>query len=423
LQRSAIAVSTLNRESLEEELMTTKRRVAVLFGGRSPEHDVSIVTGLQALGAVDASAYDAFPVYISSQGKWFVGDALRDRANYLPDDHTRRSLTEVMLDATDDGEGQLVPRKSGIFERRKPINFDVALLAFHGNQGEDGQIQGLFEMAGVPYTGMRTMASAALMDKSVTKRLLAGQDIPQLGCTVLRRPADGAVLNVAAVAAMVGNATFPACVKPCHLGSSIGVAKVEDIAELREVLPFIFRLDPVAIMEPFVANLVEYNVAVSAFGGEMRTSAIERPKRNAELLDFREKYLSGSGGKKGGSKAPGTASEGMLSLTRDINPDVLVTLETNIREWAAAAFAAVGGTGAPRIDFLGDSETGELWLNEVNPCPGSFGYFLWEAATPSMLFTELLSHLIEEAVGEFRNSRLPSDPTPKDARLFRRPYE
>ncbi|MGB0552178.1 MAG: D-alanine--D-alanine ligase [Alphaproteobacteria bacterium] len=403
--------------------MTAKRRVAVFFGGRSPEHDVSIVTGLQALGAVDASAYDAFPVYISSQGEWFVGDALRDRANYLPDDNTRRNLTEVMLDATDDGEGQLVPRKSGMFGRGKPVNFDVALLAFHGNKGEDGQIQGLFEMAGVPYTGMRTMASAALMDKSVTKRLLAGQDISQLDCAVLRRPADGLVITGAAVAEAVGNAKFPACVKPCHLGSSIGVAKVDDMAELREVLPSIFRLDPVAIMEPFVPNLVEYNVAVSAFDGEVRTSAIERPKRSAELLDFKEKYMSGGGGKKGGSKALGTASEGMLSLTRDINPNIPAELEANIRDWAAAAYAAVGGTGAPRIDFLGDSETGELWLNEVNPCPGSFGYFLWEAATPPMLFTELLSHLIEEAVGEFRNSRLPSDPTPKEARLFKRPYE
>jgi D-alanine-D-alanine ligase len=419
----ALAVSILNRESPEEEPMMTKRRVAVLFGGRSPEHDVSIVTGLQALGAVDASAYDAFPVYISRQGGWFVGDALRDRENYLPDDNTRRSLTEVMLDATDDGDGQLVARKSGMFGRGKSVTFNVALLAFHGNQGEDGQIQGLFEMAGVPYTGMRTMASAALMDKSVTKRLLAGQDIPQLGCTVLRRSADGVILTDAVVAEAVGNATFPACVKPCHLGSSIGVAKVNDMAELRAVLPSIFRLDPVAIVEPFVPNLVEYNVAVSAFGGEVRTSAIERPKRSAELLDFKEKYMSGGGGKKGGSKAPGTASEGMLSLTRDINPNIPAALETNIRDWAAAAFAAVSGTGAPRIDFLGDSETGELWLNEVNPCPGSFGYFLWEAATPSMLFTELLSHLIEEAVGEFRNSRLPSDPTPKDARLFKRPYE
>ena len=112
-----------------------------------------------------------------------------------------------------------------------------------------------------------------------------------------------------------------------------------------------------------------------------------------------------------------------MSLTRDINPDIPAELEANIRKWASAAFEAVGGTGAPRIDFLGDEETGEIWLNEVNPCPGSFGYFLWEVADPPILFTELLSKLIEEAVEEFRNSRLPADPTPKDARLFKRPYE
>ena len=133
--------------------------------------------------------------------------------------------------------------------------------------------------------------------------------------------------------------------------------------------------------------------------------------------------MSGGGGKKGGGKAPGVVSEGMLSLTRDINPELPADLEAKIRNWAGEAFAAVGGTGAPRIDFLGDAETGEIWLNEVNPCPGSFGYFLWEASDPPMLFTELLTHLIEEAVVEFRHSRLPADPTPKDARLFKRPYE
>ena len=229
---------------------------------------------------------------------------LWDRANYIPNDEIRRGLTQVTLDATSDGEGLLVPRKRNLFGGAKPVAFDVALLAFHGNQGEDGQLQGLFEMAGVPYTGMRTLASAAFMDKTVTKRLLSGQDIPQLDCVALHRPADGVMMSGASLAEVVGNAKLPACVKPCHLGSSIGVAKVDDMEQLREVLPSIFRLDPVAIVEPFVTNLVEYNVSVSRFGGEIRTSAIERPKRASELLDFKEKYMSGGGGKKGGTKAP-----------------------------------------------------------------------------------------------------------------------
>jgi D-alanine-D-alanine ligase len=167
--------------------------------------------------------------------------------------------------------------------------------------------------------------------------------------------------------------------------------------------------------------MVEYNVAVARFGGEVRTSAIERPKRTEELLDFKEKYLSG-GGKKtgGGAKTPGQSSEGMLSLTRELNPTLPQGLEEKVRDWAAQAFETVNGTGAPRIDFIGNEVTGEIWLNEVNPCPGSFGYFLWEAMREPILFSELLDKLIAEALSEHARQRLPQDPTPQDARLFQR---
>jgi D-alanine-D-alanine ligase len=168
-----------------------------------------------------------------------------------------------------------------------------------------------------------------------------------------------------------------------------------------------------------VPNLVEYNVAVCRFGGSLRTSAIERPKSTEELLDFRQKYLPTGG--KVASKSPSQGSQGMLSLTREINPSLPHEQENNIRRWAEAAFVAVGGTGAPRIDFLGNSKTGEIWLNEVNPCPGSFGYFLWEAAAQPMLFTPLITSLIEEAIEQHRIKQLPDDPTPEEARLFKRP--
>jgi len=155
-------------------------------------------------------------------------------------------------------------------------------------------------------------------------------------------------------------------------------------------------------------------------GEVIRTSAIERPKRAEELLDFRQKYLSGSDGKSG-VKQEGSASQGMLSLTRDINPALPPDLEAKLRSWATAAFEAVDGTGAPRIDFYCNGDTGEVWLNEVNPIPGSFAYFLWEAADPPIGFTALLSMLIDEAVARHRDSRLPDDPVPAEARLLRRP--
>ena len=168
-------------------------------------------------------------------------------------------------------------------------------------------------------------------------------------------------------------------------------------------------------------NLVEYNVAVARIGGAMRTSAIEQPKRAEELLDFRQKYLSGRRRQERQARRRGD-SQGMLSLTREINPDAAAgARKQHLRRWAVEAFEAVDGTGAPRIDFYCNEATGEVWLNEVNPCPGSFGYFLWEAADPPLGFTALLDHLIEEARARHRMAQLPADPTPPDARLFRRP--
>ena len=396
-----------------------KTRIAVFLGGRSPEHDVSVVTGLQALQALDQSRFDAFVVYVTPQGDWLVGPGLEDRRNYLPDAAFRAKLIEVTLDIAAGGGGRLIARRSGLFSRRPPVEFDVALLAFHGLVGEDGQFQGLFETANIPYTGMRTLASAVLMDKVATKRMLAGSGIPLLRDTVVDRPETG-LPAAEALAAQIAAIGFPCCVKPVHLGSSIGVGKADDIDEVRALLATIFRLDTQALIEPFVPNLVEYNVSAARFGGAPRCSAIEQPKRVDALLDFRQKYLSASGDDKAGGKNLGAPSEGMLSLTRDINPVLPGQQAPDIRRWALAAFEVVGGSGAPRIDFLCNEATGEIWLNEVNPCPGSFAFYLWEAAPEPVGFTALLSALIDEARARHRAVQLPDDPVPLEARLLKR---
>jgi D-alanine-D-alanine ligase len=393
-------------------------RVAVFLGGRSPEHDVSVITGLQALKAIDQERFVAFPVYVNPRGAWFVGEALAERRNYLPDARTQAELTEVTLSLGEPGRGVLVPKRSGLFGRRTTTEFDVALLAFHGLGGEDGQIQGLFETANVPYTGMRTLASALLMDKAATKRLLRGLDIPMLADAVVTRGAGG-LPSADALTALLGNMGFPCIVKPAHLGSSIGVGKADDVEEVRALLPAIFRLDRQAVIEPFVPNLAEYNVAVARIGSVVRSSAIEKPKRAEELLDFRQKYLSGGDGK-AATKGDAPSSQGMLSLTREINPALPPGLEEKLRRWATLAFEAVDGSGAPRVDFYCNEKTGATWLNEVNPCPGSFAYFLWEAADPSIGFTALLSMLIDEALARHREGQLPDDPVPPEARLLRR---
>ncbi len=403
-----------------------KKRIAVFIGGRSPEHDVSVVSGLQAYNALDRGKYAPFLVYVSLTGEWYVGEALADRANYIPTPELRRTLTKVTLDINPDpmGTGRLLPHKTGFFGMPKPIVFDAALLAFHGLSGEDGGFQGMFDVANVPYTGMRAMASAILMDKVVTKRVLAGTNVPQLPFVTIERPADGRHVGVAEIVAKLGNMAFPLIVKPAHLGSSIGVARAQNPEEVAASLPAIFTLDYQAMIEPFVENLVEYNVAVSAaLGGGIKTSAIERPKRASDLLDFKQKYMSGGSKKTGGAKMPGQSSEGMLSLTRDINPDLPPDMEAKIRGWAETVFRTVGGTGAPRLDFLSNEKTGEVWFNEANPCPGSFGFFLWEAARQNpVLFSGLLDALVDEAFAMHRAVQLPPDPTLRDARLFPRPF-
>lgn len=404
---------------------TARKRIAVFFGGRSPEHDVSVVTGLQILGAIDASVYDAFPVYITTDGVWLTGDVLRKRENYMLDANNRAQAVEVALDVSAGRTGRLVSKKRGLLSAAKVIEFDVAIPSFHGLFGEDGNIQGLFELAGAAYAGMRTLASSVLMDKAVTKKVMQGLDIPVLPYAVLKRPSEGYIIEKEKIDAALRekNIGYPCIVKPSHLGSSIGVARATNAEEISASLPAIFEFDEVAIVEPFVPNLVEYNVSVTkAFGG-VKTSAIERPKSNKELLDFKQKYLSGGGtkGAKGGGKQPGASSQGMLSLTREINPVLDSRTESNIREWAARMYEGLDGTGAPRIDFIGDSKTGEVWLNEVNPWPGSIGYFLWEAANEPKLFSELMTALIEEAVAERRKRNFPKDSVPVDARLFKRP--
>lgn len=406
--------------------MNTKKRVAVIVGGRSPEHDVSVVSGLQMLQSINSSVYEPFPVYIAQDGTWYVGDALWERNNYIPKGETLNGLTAVQLDlSTTSAGGVLRPMKSGLFSKAKDIEFDIALPVFHGHIGEDGSFQGLMELANVPYAGMRAKACGIFMDKDTTKKAVEGLGVPQLPYATFKRPKEGLLIDKVELEERLKSLKPPYCVKPAHLGSSIGVGKAKSVEEAREVLASIFKLDDKAIIEPFVENLVEYNVSVRAKSdGSITTSAIERPKTNKELLDFKEKYMSGGGGgskKLGGQKiSEGPISEGMLSLTRELNPDLDSGDANKINDYATTLFTSFDAAGAPRIDFISNGKTGEIWFNELNPIPGSYGYFLWEAAKENILLTDFLTELIEEGFDLFERRTLPEDLVPEEARLLSR---
>lgn len=396
-----------------------KKKIAVCFGGPSPEHDVSIVTGLQVMDAIDRDRYEPIPAYLAWDRRFFTGPGLGLRGSYRPHPLAMPGAQSCHFYNLPNYGPALLRDADGL-DQRDPILIHAAVLAFHGLEGEDGRVQSRMEMAGVPFTGMRSTMTALAMRKDLTKDLIERAGVPVLPHVVLAKPQRGRILPLETLKQQVSSNLFPAIVKPCSLGSSIGVALVADHQELLEVLPSIFAQDPLVMVEPAVQNLAEYNVSILNRGGEILTSAIERPKQSGELLDFKEKYLAGGGGKKGGGvKTPGdSGSGGMLSMTRDINPELSAELEAQIRGHAKTVYRLFGQTGVPRFDYLYDQVSGELFFNEINPIPGSFAFFLWERAATPYTFPDLLNHMIDEAVVQHRWSNL--DPVPKDAYLLPR---
>ena len=382
--------------------MTDKKIVAVIFGGRSVEHDVSVLTGLQFLEALNPTKYEGLAVYIDPLGQWWCGDALVDRANYPISPATFKAMRQITLDLAPRASGR--PRftwseKGMLGEKTHSLPFDIAVPAIHGSNGEDGTLQGLLDFSGIPYTGCRVAGAAVTMDKVATKNWARNAGLPVLAEALIKRPARGAYLDdkslASALKAGLADSGFPYCVKPCNLGSSVGVSKAADSDGLMASLLSVFRLDSEAMVEPFVQNLVEYNIAVRRnSAGAVVTGSIERPSSEADLLDFKNKYLSGA---KKGPKVNTSESQGMASLNRELDPSDLTQDQAKlIRETAVAIFDGLKLAGSVRLDFLGNEKTGELWFNEANTIPGSFAYFLWENAETPLSFLELTDAMITE---------------------------
>jgi D-alanine-D-alanine ligase len=402
-----------------------KQTIAVIFGGESVEHDVSILSGLQFLEALDPERYIGLPVYVAADGSWWTGEALLKRGSYPIEKTARDRLAMVSLSVGDQstfGPALLARKKSLFGTRQEVIPFDLMVPAVHGTWGEDGVLQGLLESAGVPYSGCGVLASSATINKDFTKKTLEAFGIPVLPHIMLHRPVMGEHLLPGMVQDRLGTEmtgmNYPFFVKPRQLGSSVGVAKVDNLDDLVAALVAIFRIDSAAIIEPFVANLVEYNAAVTRAFGETRVSAIERPLNADDFLAFKDKYLAGGSG---GPKLDELPSEGMVSQNRELNPaDLARDKAAFIRSSAAQAFDALELAGSVRIDYLGDSKTGELWLNEINTIPGSFAYYLWQGAEPSVSYPALASALVEEGFRKFEGRQKETGATIGKSEIFNR---
>ena len=355
--------------------------VGVIYGGASVEHDVSILTALQAMEAL-SGRHTVVPIYVTRSGRWLSGDALRELDAYRVEGEP--DVPEISRDL---GGGTIRQHGGGglLSRRREGARIDVALPATHGTYGEDGTLQGLLELCGVPYAGSSVGASAAAMDKGLSKAVLRQAGLPVPDGAELAR--DAGPERVSETLAAYG---LPVYVKPISLGSSIGVARCTTRAEVDEALELAFELDRAALVESSVEGATEVNCAVlGARGGELRASVCEQPVAQDGLLSFEDKYMRGGKG------------EGMKGAERIIPAPIGEEATGRVRELAKRAFRALGCSGVARVDFL-IAPDGTVYVNELNTIPGSFSFYLWEPA--GLPFPDLLDELLDIALAEHRRS-------------------
>lgn len=382
--------------------MNTKRlQVGVLFGGQSVEHEISIITALQLMKAMDVEQYEPVPIYINPEGHWFCGKALFNKTTYLNFSGQKHLLSEVTLLPTPATHGLKILRhaKRPFHEilkcnpRADTIPIDVYILAFHGEYGEDGAVQGLLELNHAPYSGCSVLASSLSMDKPLCKQVLKSHGIPVLPeHTVRKSDAQTAFTStVDKIMADPALGDFPYFVKPRHLGSSIGIGIAHNKQELAQRLAKVFYHDSEAMIEPCLTHMFEINISVQN-GRPPIASTIEVPHASEEVLSFDDKYLSGA-------KKTGAHASGMASLPRSINPDTVPTeLKNAVTEHALNAYQILGASGIVRFDFMIDSEHNQLYFNELNPIPGSMAFYLWIESQPLALYTDNINGLIHDAL-------------------------
>ncbi|MCP4658325.1 MAG: D-alanine--D-alanine ligase [bacterium] len=376
------------------------RKIAVVFGGRSVEHEISIITALEVMGALDPTRYKVVPVYIHLHGHWYTGDGLMNREFYTTPPLAISQLQEVTLLPVPGGGGLTVvrdPEKTSWFRRGRDevIPVDVYLPVLHGTYGEDGCLQGLLEMAEVAYTGSPVLAAALGMDKYASKLVLKTEGIPVLPAITLQRNelAEGMGKLRERILSADGLEGFPLFVKPRHLGSSVGISAAANAAELDAAIIKAFQYDTGVIVEPQVSKIMEINISVMDVGGKPLASVVEVPASKSGVLTYEEKYV-----RERGKKGP-RAVEGMAGLSRSVDPPELDSeIKAKVTDYACRAFRTLGCSGVARIDFILDLESGNVYLNELNTLPGSMAYYLWSGSRPPVQYTELLDKMIDGAL-------------------------
>ncbi len=346
----------------------SKSTIAVLFGGKSTEHEVSIITGLQVMQNLDKTKYDVLPIYINKSGRWILGDG----SFLLPGTYRDLATLEEKYPQTNLLESESF-KKFGHSIKRPLPKIDVVIPAFHGAYGEDGKIQGLLETSNIPDVGCDTLASSIGMHQLIQKQLFSAANIPQV-----KFNKNGAGLK------------FPLFVKPSNGGSSIGITKVHTPKELADAIEVAKMYDKRVIVEESAEGFMEINISILGnSGGELETSVCEQPVPSKEVLTFSDKYQSNS-----------NKNKGMASAKRLIPAPIKKSTADKISEYAKIAFESIDGSGFARIDFLVSPDEKTIYINEINTLPGSFAFYLWEKS--GLPFSALLDRLIELAKQRFQ---------------------
>jgi D-alanine-D-alanine ligase len=337
--------------------------VAVIFGGRSVEHDVSIVTGHQVMEAFPSSRYDVVPVYISRDGAWYTGDPLRTLKHFENENVINMDgVVSCVLSPDVRHHGLIINPMAGRFSKSEIKRLDVIFPAIHGSHGEDGTLQGLFELADIPYAGYATLGSALTNDKIITKMIMRQSDVPVIDDIAVSRD-DWKADPDSVIAQITSTFDYPLFIKPATLGSSIGIGRADNEQLLRSSIDIASNFDRRIIIEPAMTNSIEINCSVMGFGNDYEASTLEQPISWDEFLSYEDKYLRGN--------------EGMKSADRVIPAPISDELTQRIKELSIRAFKAVDGRGIARIDYLVRPETEEVYLNEINTMPGSVSFYLW----------------------------------------------
>ena len=335
-----------NKEGEKKAIM--KIRVGVFFGGKSVEHEVSVISGLQAYNAFNKEKYDLVPVYITKENELYTGELIADIANYRNIPELLKKSTHVFLMGEKNGV-KLIQYPEKKFGSSEVAQIDVAFPVVHGANVEDGSLQGFLRHYNIPFAGCDVMASAVTMDKYVMKTVLKDSGIPVLDCVTLygKEFESG---EQAAYDKVEQKIPYPVIVKPVNLGSSVGIKVAKDREELREALEYAFTFGPKVLVEHAIMNLREINCAVLGDYEEAHASECEEPISSDEILSYEDKYVAGG---KGGS-------EGMRTARRELPANLTPQKREEIRELAVKTFRTLGASGVSRIDFMIDRDTHQV---------------------------------------------------------------